>query len=81
MTATLLLTGEQILSLFAQLDPRSKREVLYQLAEHADHSRPTRMTVADAALRRRATERGADWMQMSEEERESLIDDLVHEDR
>ena len=81
MTATLLLTGEQILSLFAQLDPRSKREVLYQLAENADHRRTTRMAVADAALRRRAAERGADWMQMSEEERESLIDDLVHVDR
>jgi hypothetical protein len=81
MTATLLLTGEQILSLFAQLDPRAKREVLYQLAEAADHNRAARMAVANAALRRRAAERGADWMQMSEEERESLIDDLVHEDR
>ncbi len=81
MTATLLLTGEQILSLFAQLDPRVKREVLYQLAETADHNRAARMAVADAALRRRSAERGADWMQMSEEERESLIDDLVHEDR
>lgn len=81
MTATILLTGEQILSLFAQLDPRSKREVLYQLAENAGQQRATRMAVADAALRRRAAERGADWLQMSEEERDALIDDLVHEDR
>ena len=81
MTATLLLNSEQILSLFAQLDPQSKREVLCQLAEGADRDRAARMMVAETALRRRAVERGLDWARMSEEERESLIDDLVHEDR
>ena len=81
MAATLVLTGEQILSLFAQLDPRSKREVLYQLAETADREHATRQAVAAVALQKRAAERGADWAQMSESEREAFIDDLVHEDR
>jgi hypothetical protein len=39
------------------------------------------MQFAEAQLRRVATERGLDWDKMSEEDREALIDHLVHEDR
>jgi hypothetical protein len=81
LAATLTLTHEQLLSLFAQLDPRAKREVLYQLAEDAVARRASRMTAAEEALRRRATERGLKWENMSEAEREALVDELIHEDR
>jgi hypothetical protein len=78
MTATLTLTHEQLLSLFAQLDPRAKREVLYQLAEDAVARRESRMAAAEEALQRRAAERGLKWEQMSEDERAALVDDLIH---
>ncbi len=81
MTATLILTEEQILHLFAQLEPQHKRSVLYQLAETAGARRAARMSSAETKLRQSATERGLKWDQMSEEEREAFVDDLVHEFR
>jgi len=39
------------------------------------------MEYAEAQLRRLSAERGLDWNTMSEEERETFIDDVVHEDR
>ena len=51
------------------------------LAATADRERASRRAIAAAALQRRAAERGLDWTQMSEAEREAFIDDLVHEDR
>ena len=81
MTATLNLTGDQIIALFAQLDPKAKREILYRLAETASAERVARMAIAERALKQRAKERGLDWATMQELEREAFIDDLVHEDR
>ena len=81
MTATLTLTRDQLLTLFAQLDPREKREVLYSLAQDAEQRRASREAAAAAALERRASERGLSWNEMSEEERSAFVDDLLHEDR
>jgi len=39
------------------------------------------MEYAEEQLRRACTERGLDWDKMSEDQREALVDDLVHEDR
>lgn len=81
MTATLVLTDEQIVTLFQQLAPRAKRSVLYLLAEGAEPSQSSRFDLMTDRFRRSAAERGLDWDQMSEDEREQSIDDLVHEDR
>jgi len=81
MTATLTLTRDQLLTLFAQLDPREKREVLYSLAQDAEQRRACREAAAAVALERRASERGLSWSEMSEEERSAFVDDLLHEDR
>ncbi len=81
MTATLTLTRDQLLTLFAQLDPREKREVLYSLAQDAEQRRASREAAAAAALERRAAEHGLSWSEMSEEERSAFVDDLLHEDR
>lgn len=81
MTATLVLTGKQIISLFEQLEPQAKRSVLYLLAETAAQQRTTRMEMAEARLRARAMKRGLDWDMMDEQERQDFVDDLVHEDR
>jgi hypothetical protein len=81
MTATLTLTGDQIISLFAQLEPQTKRSVLYLLAETAGRQRAARMATVEASLRRRATSQSLDWDTMTEQERLDFVDDLVHEDR
>ncbi len=81
MTATLTLTRDQLLTLFAQLDPREKREVLYSLAQDAEQRRASREAAAAVALERRAAEHGLSWNEMSEEERSAFVDDLLHEDR
>jgi hypothetical protein len=78
---TLELTDQQVVELVKQLPPERKREALLALAEHAAERRDERMQLAESRLRRTCAERGLDWDQMSEEERESFVDDLVHEDR
>lgn len=75
------LSEQQVVELVKQLSPDCKRAALLALAEDATASRQERMQFAEAQLRRLSHERGLDWDQMSEEQRESLIDDLMHEDR
>jgi hypothetical protein len=43
--------------------------------------RPNLMARSEDRLRQVCTQRGVDWDKLTEEERECLIDDLVHEDR
>ena len=81
MTAIVELTNEQIVSLYAQLEPQVQRTLLYTLAESTATKQQERMGLAEGALRRRATEQGLYWDEMDEEERLSFVDDLVHEDR
>lgn len=81
MTATLVLTGDQIVSLFKQLDPQEKRNVLYMLGETPVQRREARMATAESRLMRLALARGLDWHNMSDEERQDFVDDLVHEER
>ena len=77
----LTLSDEQVISLVEQLPPERKREVLLTLAASARTGQQARMDHAEAELRRLCAERGRDWNSMSEEERETFVDDLVHEDR
>ena len=78
---TIQLTDEQVIELVKQLPPEWKRTALLILAEETHAQRETRLDYAEAQLRRLCTERGLDWDTMSEEERETFIDDLIHEDR
>jgi len=81
MTATLELTTEQIVALYAQMDAQVQRTVLYTLAASASAKRQERMGLVEVALRRRTAERGLNWDTMDEDERLTFIDNLVHEDR
>ncbi len=81
MTATLELTNEQIVSLYAQLEPQVQRRVLYTLAQAGKAKRQERVSLGETAWRRRAVERGLNWDAMDEDERLFFVDDLVHEDR
>ncbi|HEX5445519.1 MAG TPA: hypothetical protein VFW87_16960 [Pirellulales bacterium] len=75
------LSDEQVISLIKQLPPARQRAALIALAEGARQTRAERAEYAESQLRRICTERGLSWDNMSEEERESFVDDLVHEDR
>jgi hypothetical protein len=75
------LTTEQIVDLVRQLPPKDRRTALMALASDATEGRERRMQLAEKQLRNLSSERGLDWDQMSEDQREAFIDDLVHEDR
>jgi TRAP-type C4-dicarboxylate transport system substrate-binding protein len=77
----LTLSESQIIELVKQLPPESKRVVLLELAKESENGRESRMEYAETQLHNLCTERGLNWNTMSEDERESFIDDLVHEDR
>lgn len=74
-------TDAQIIELVKQLPPERKRSVLLALAKESDREREERLEYAQTQLRRLCAERGLDWNAMSEEDRETFIDELVHEDR
>jgi hypothetical protein len=75
------LSEAQVVNLIKQMPPDQQREALFALAEGATERREERMRFAEAQLRRVAGERGLEWDKMSEEDREALVDDLMHEDR
>ncbi|WP_066423964.1 hypothetical protein [Anabaena sp. 4-3] len=77
----LSLSDQQVIELVKQLPPESKRLVLLELAKSSENERESRINYAEAQLRNLCAERGLNWDNMSEDERESFIDDLVHEDR
>lgn len=79
--AVLNLTDDQVADLIRQLPAEQQRSVLLLLAAPAHRLRQERSVMAEAQLRRLSTERGLAWEALAEEERERLIDDLVHEDR
>lgn len=74
------LTDEQVLELVRQLPSDQRRSALMVLAG-GEAGREERMQFAENQLRRLSSERGRDWEQMSEDEREAFVDTLVHEDR
>ena len=78
---TLELTDQQVVALMKQLPTDQKRMALLALAEDGAARRDERIESTQAQIRRVCAERALDWDKMSEDERESFIDDLVHEDR
>jgi hypothetical protein len=77
--SVLELSDEQVISIVRQLPPARKRTALLALAQGAQARREERMRFGEAQLRRACTERGLDWGRMSEDERESFVDGLLHE--
>ncbi len=78
---TIELSEQQVLELVKQLPPNRKLEALLSLAKDRASGVQERMTKTEGEFRRLAMERNKDWVRMSEAERESFIDELVHEDR
>jgi hypothetical protein len=76
---TLELSDEQIISLVRGLPAERKRAALLALAQDAQAGRDERLRFGEAQLRQTCGERGLDWDRLSEDERESFVDALLHE--
>jgi glycerophosphoryl diester phosphodiesterase len=77
--ATLSLTDEQVVELIKQLQPQSKRRVLTDLTAERDTWWQSAADGGENDMRRIAEGRGLKWDMMSEVERETFVDDLLHE--
>lgn len=77
--ATLSLTDEQVLQLVKQLPPPAKLRVLGHLTSERDQWWRDVIREGESDMRRLATQRGLDWDQMTESQREAFVDDLLHE--
>jgi TRAP-type C4-dicarboxylate transport system substrate-binding protein len=77
--SVLELSDEQVISIVRQLPAARRRTALLALAQEAQARREERMRFGEAQLRQACAERGLDWDRMSEEERETFVDDLLHE--
>jgi hypothetical protein len=78
---TLELTDDQVVELVRQLPAERRCDELVALAGDATEGRGERMKYAESQLLRCCAERGLDWDKMSEEQRETFVDELMHEDR
>jgi hypothetical protein len=73
------LSDEQVISLVRGLSAERKRAALLALAQDAQAGQEDRLRFGEAQLRRACAERGLDWDRLSEDERESFVDGLLHE--
>ncbi len=78
---TLELTDQQVVELVKQLPPDRQATLVRALLAREWPEWSQLQSVGEERIRMVAAERGRDWDAMSEEERESFVDDLVHEDR
>ena len=76
---TLKLSNEQVVELIKQLPASDKKSVLDALSSDSNLWWEIRLSQGERQLRLLSAERGLDWDQMAEEERERFIDDLLHE--
>jgi len=79
--AVLELSKEQIFDLVRQMSAADQREMLQLLARNTPADRARRQQLAEEKLRGLCAARGLNWDAMSAEQRETFIDNLVHEDR
>jgi len=73
-----LFTNEQIFGLVRKMPTNEKREILLLLA---GNETAKQQEFAEDQLRRLCGGRWLDWDALNADERENLIDDLIHEDR
>jgi len=76
----LTLSNEQVVELVKQLSPQQQIEVFRFLLIQQWGQWELLSRYGSGQARLVAQERGFDWDTMSEEEREALIDNVVHED-
>ena len=77
--ATLSLTDEQVVQLVKQLPPQSKQRVLTDLTAERDPWWQKSAREGEKDMRQLSAARGLDWDAMTEAQRETFVDDLLHE--
>lgn len=77
--ATLSLSDEQVVQLVKQLPAQAKQRVLTDLTAERDQWWQTAAREGERDLRRLAEARGLLWNTLSEAERETFVDGLLHE--
>lgn len=77
--ATLSLSDEQVVQLVKQLPAQAKQRVLTDLTAERDQWWQTAAREGERDLRRLAEARGLQWNTLSEAERETFVDGLLHE--
>ncbi len=78
---TVRLTDEQVADILEQLPPERRLEVLLRIAERAASRRDERMRLIEDRVRQLSRDRGLDWDRLTDQEKETFVDDLIHEDR
>jgi hypothetical protein len=78
---TITLTDDQVIALVRQLPPETKRSVLLALTTDSAAQRDRLREYTGGRLKEVASARNLDWDGMGDDQRLSLVDDLVHEVR
>jgi hypothetical protein len=78
-TVTLKIPESQIIEWVRQVSPAAKRAVLRTLIPYLDEFENL-VDYGDKRIRALCAERGLDWDSLAWEEREQLVDKLLHED-
>lgn len=77
-TITLTVPESQIIEWVRHLSPQTKQAVLRALIPELDELEAL-MDYGSQRMRQLCAERGLDWDSLSEDERQQLIDELLHE--
>jgi hypothetical protein len=78
--ATLELTVDQVIELVKQLPSQDQNAILRVINLQQEQWWEKRTVEGEQRMINLCTERGLDWDKMTEDEREVLIDQLMHED-
>jgi hypothetical protein len=77
-TITLTVAESQIIEWIRQLSPQTKQAVLWALIPEMDELEAL-VDYGSQRMRQLCAERGVDWDNLSEEKRQQLVDELLHE--
>jgi hypothetical protein len=77
-TITLTVAESQIIEWVRQLSPQTKQAVLRVLIPEMDELEAL-VDYGSQRMRQLCAERGVDWDSLSEEKRQQLVDELLHE--
>ena len=75
---TVTLSEEQVLEMARQLSPSEKRKLLRVLIPEMDRFESF-VDYGEQKARQVSAQRGLDWDQLNAEQRERLVDDILHE--
>ena len=72
---------QHVLDIIGTLPVERRRVLLYELAKDSEDAWQRNTAYAEQQLRKLAAERGQNWDEMTDQQRQEFVDDLLHEDR